>query len=164
MLKRQELVEAVECGLVGNPGVVLLGPRQCGKTTLARQIAAGQGAAFFDLENPDDAAALEQPMMVLAPLRGLVVLDEVQRRPEIFECLRVLMDRADQPAKFLLLGSASPHLVRGVTESLAGRVAPAPNFSPEARSLLQHLRRGSGPCPKPFAGDVIPAPNCVPGA
>ena len=123
MLKRQVLVEAVERGLVGNPGVVLLGPRQCGKTTLARQIAAGQGAAFFDLENPDDAAALEQPMMVLAPLRGLVVLDEVQRRPEIFECLRVLMDRADQPAKFLLLGSASPHLVRGVTESLAGRVA-----------------------------------------
>jgi len=103
--------------------VVLLGPRQCGKTTLARQIAAGQSAAFFDLENPDDAAALEQPMMALAPLRGLVVLDEVQRRPEIFECLRVLMDGANQPAKFLLLGSASPHLVRGVTESLAGRVA-----------------------------------------
>ena len=123
MIQRGEFLSAVERGLAGNPGVVLLGPRQCGKTTLARQISEAREAVFFDMENPDDAAALEQPMMVLAPLRGLVVLDEVQRRPEIFECLRVLMDRADQPAKFLLLGSASPHLVRGVTESLAGRVA-----------------------------------------
>lgn len=123
MLKRTELFGHVEKGLVENPGVVLLGPRQCGKTTLARQIAGDRGAAFFDLENPDDAAALEQPMLSLSPLRGLVVLDEVQRRPEIFECLRVLMDRQDHPARFLLLGSASPHLVRGVTESLAGRVA-----------------------------------------
>lgn len=123
MIQRHDLVFAVERGLADNPGVVLLGPRQCGKTTLARQIADRQRATFFDLEDPDDAAALEQPMMALAPLRGLVVLDEAQRRPEIFECLRVLMDRADQPAKFLLLGSASPHLVRGVTESLAGRVA-----------------------------------------
>lgn len=123
MIKRRELISSVERGLAGNPGVVLLGPRQCGKTTLARQISEARRAAFFDMENPDDAAALEQPMMALAPLRGLVVLDEVQRKPEIFECLRVLMDRADHPAKFLLLGSASPHLVRGVTESLAGRVA-----------------------------------------
>lgn len=122
MIKRRGLLSAVERGLAGNPGVVLLGPRQCGKTTLARQISEARGAVFFDMESPDDAAALEQPMMALAPLRGLVVLDEVQRRPEIFECLRVLMDRADQPANFLLLGSASPHLVRGVTESLAGRV------------------------------------------
>lgn len=123
MIKRRDLIASVERGLAGNPGVVLLGPRQCGKTTLARQISEAQRAVFFDMENPDDAAALEQPMLALAPLRGLVVLDEVQRKPEIFECLRVLMDRADHPAKFLLLGSASPHLVRGVTESLAGRVA-----------------------------------------
>jgi predicted AAA+ superfamily ATPase len=123
MIKRGRLGTCIKSGLAGNPGVVLLGPRQCGKTTLARQVAGEQGAAFFDLEDPDDAAALDQPMMALSPLRGLVVLDEVQRRPEIFECLRVLMDRADHPARFLLLGSASPHLVRGVTESLAGRVA-----------------------------------------
>ena len=138
MIKRSDLIVAVERGLAENPGVVLLGPRQCGKTTLARQIADGQGAAFFDLENPDDAAALEQPMMTLVPLRGLVVLDEVQRRPEIFECLRVLMDRADQPARFLLLGSASPHLVRGVTESLAGRVT----FVDMQGFLLSELEAG----------------------
>jgi len=105
------------------PGVALLGPRQCGKTTLARQVAAETGARFFDLENPDDEAALENPMLALEGLGGLVVLDEVQRRPELFPVLRVLMDREGAPAKFLLLGSASPFLVRGVTESLAGRVA-----------------------------------------
>lgn len=105
------------------PGVALLGPRQCGKTTLARQVAAATGARIFDLENPDDAAALENPMLALEGLRGLVVLDEVQRRPELFPVLRVLMDREGVLAKFLLLGSASPFLVRGVTESLAGRVA-----------------------------------------
>jgi predicted AAA+ superfamily ATPase len=75
------------------------------------------------LENPDDDAALENPMLALESLRGLVVLDEVQRRPEIFPVLRVLLDRESAPAKFLLLGSASPFLVRNVTESLAGRVA-----------------------------------------
>jgi len=109
-------------GLEHSPGVALLGPRQCGKTTLARQIALEKGAKVFDLENPDDAAALENPMLALESLRGLVVLDEVQRRPELFPILRVLMDRPGAPAKFLLLGSASPFLVHGVTESLAGRV------------------------------------------
>ena len=103
--------------------MALLGPRQCGKTTLARQIAQDLGGKIFDLENPVDAAALENPMLALESLRGLVVLDEVQRKPELFPILRVLMDRVGSPAKFLLLGSASPFLVHGVTESLAGRVA-----------------------------------------
>lgn len=123
MIARKRFEEAIVDALKHQPGVALLGPRQCGKTTLARQVAGAVGGRIFDLENPDDAAALENPMLALEGLRGLVVLDEVQRRPELFPVLRVLMDREGAPAKFLLLGSASPFLVRGVTESLAGRVA-----------------------------------------
>ncbi|MDP3850357.1 MAG: ATP-binding protein [Luteolibacter sp.] len=105
-----------------HPGTALLGPRQCGKTTLARQYGAGRECHHFDLENPVDLRRLEQPMQALQGLRGLVVLDEVQRRPDLFELLRVLLDRDPVPASFLLLGSASPHLIKGVSESLAGRV------------------------------------------
>ena len=123
MISRARIQKSIVQGLARHPAVALLGPRQCGKTTLARQVAAGAGARIFDLENPDDAAALENPMLALESLRGLVVLDEVQRRPELFPVLRVLMDRESAPAKFLLLGSASPFLVRSVTESLAGRVS-----------------------------------------
>jgi predicted AAA+ superfamily ATPase len=123
MISRSSIRDSLNQGLKHSPGVALLGPRQCGKTTLARQVAQEQGARIFDLENPEDAAALENPMLALEALRGLVVLDEVQRKPELFPILRVLMDRPDSPAKFLLLGSASPFLVRGVTESLAGRVS-----------------------------------------
>lgn len=122
MIERSEVVSSVLKGLENAPGVALLGPRQCGKTTLAREVAQQRGAKIFDLEDPADAAALENPMLALQSLRGLVVLDEVQRKPELFPILRVLMDRTDGPAKFLLLGSASPFLVRGVTESLAGRI------------------------------------------
>ena len=113
MIARKRVQEAIFAALKQLPGVALLGPRQCGKTTLARQVAAETGARFFDLENPDDEAALENPMLALEGLGGLVVLDEVQRRPELFPVLRVLMDREGAPAKFLLLGSASPFLVRG---------------------------------------------------
>jgi predicted AAA+ superfamily ATPase len=123
MIARKRFQEAIVDALKHQPGVALLGPRQCGKTTLARQVAGALDGRIFDLENPDDAAALENPMLALEGLRGLVVLDEVQRKPELFPVLRVLMDREGAPAKFLLLGSASPFLVRGVTESLAGRVA-----------------------------------------
>jgi predicted AAA+ superfamily ATPase len=125
MIPRIELFNAVWAGLRRAPAVALLGPRQCGKTTLARELAAKSDAAsrFFDLEHPADEAALENPLLALERLRGLVVIDEVQRMPELFPVLRVLIDRPDTPARFLLLGSASSHLVRGVTESLAGRVA-----------------------------------------
>jgi predicted AAA+ superfamily ATPase len=125
MIIRSHLSDAVFRGLRRAPAVALLGPRQCGKTTLARELAAKSDAAsrFFDLEHPSDEAALQNPLLALERLRGLVVIDEVQRMPELFPVLRVLIDRPDTPARFLLLGSASPHLVRGVTESLAGRVA-----------------------------------------
>jgi hypothetical protein len=103
-------------------GVVLVGPRQVGKTTLARSFAAARDANYFDLEDPRVEAQFEAPMLLLEPLRGLVVIDEVQRAPELFKSLRVLMDRDAAPAKFLLLGSASPGLLRQSGESLAGRV------------------------------------------
>jgi predicted AAA+ superfamily ATPase len=100
----------------------LLGPRQCGKTTLARLLAAEQGAQYFDLEHPADVRRLEQPMTALEPLRDLVVIDEIQRQPSLFPILRVLADRRPLPARFLVLGSASPDLIHSTSESLAGRV------------------------------------------
>jgi predicted AAA+ superfamily ATPase len=114
---------AVEQALDDGPVVALLGPRQCGKTTLARGFLAADSSHYFDLEDPGVTALMEQPMSALQPLRGLVVIDEAQRRPELFPILRVLADRADAPAKFLILGSATPELRRQAAESLAGRVS-----------------------------------------
>ena len=107
------------------PIVGLLGPRQVGKTTLARQVAAvwPGPVTFFDLERPSDLARLTEPELALEPLRGLVVLDEIQRRPNLFPVLRVLADRPRKPARFLVLGSASPDLLRQESETLAGRIA-----------------------------------------
>ena len=106
-----------------HPAVALTGPRQCGKTTLAREIAAdGPGeSTFFDLESAVDRRRLQVPEQALSGLSGLVVIDEIQRQPELFETLRVLVDRPGNRARFLVLGSASPSLVRGTSESLAGR-------------------------------------------
>ena len=104
--------------------VALLGPRQCGKTTLARQVAAKTlGTTYLDLENPTDLARLSDPMLALESLHGLVIIDEIQRRSDLMPVLRVLLDRDPNPAKFLLLGSASPDIIRGTSESLAGRIA-----------------------------------------
>ena len=107
-----------------HPVVALTGPRQCGKTTLARAVAAAdpEESTFFDLESAVDRRRLQAPERALAGLSGLVVIDEIQREPALFETLRVLVDRPGNPARFLVLGSASPALVRGVSESLAGRV------------------------------------------
>lgn len=102
---------------------LLLGPRQCGKTSLARRLAARSRAAFFDLEDPETTLTSETLSLNLRGLRGLVIIDECQREPALFPLLRVLADRRPLPARFLLLGSASPELVRRVSESLAGRVA-----------------------------------------
>jgi len=114
---------AVGQALLDNPVVALLGPRQCGKTTLAREFLARESSHYFDLEDPTAWRLMEQPMSALLPLRGLVVIDEAQRRPELFPILRVLADRDEAPAKFLILGSATPELRRQASESLAGRVA-----------------------------------------
>jgi predicted AAA+ superfamily ATPase len=100
----------------------LVGPRQAGKTTLARAIVAPTSPAYFDLEDPRALARLAEPMTALAPLRGLVVIDEIQRRPDLFPALRVLVDRQPLPARFLILGSASPELLRQASETLAGRL------------------------------------------
>ena len=108
-----------------HPVVAILGARQVGKTTLAREYSrtfAGP-ATRFDLEDPDDLARLAEPKLALEPLEGLVVLDEVQRRPDLFPVLRVLVDRPDRDTRFLVLGSAGPDLLRQSSETLAGRIA-----------------------------------------
>jgi predicted AAA+ superfamily ATPase len=123
MIQRPSYLRDLKDRLATSPVVALLGPRQTGKTTLARQIAATQSAAYFDLEDPVVLRRLAEPQTALEPLAGLVIIDEVQRMPELFPLLRVLADRKPLPARFLILGSASPWLVRGVSESLAGRVS-----------------------------------------
>ncbi|MFN5118392.1 MAG: ATP-binding protein [Cyanobacteriota bacterium] len=122
MLSRPALEAALKAALGRAPVVALLGPRQCGKTTLARQLVPPTSANYFDLEDPISLARLEEPLTALGELRGTVVIDEVQRRPELFPLLRVLADRAQAPARFLILGSASPALLRQSSESLAGRL------------------------------------------
>ena len=125
MIPRDTHLEAVERLLRDNPVVALLGARQVGKTTLARILAKRRRGPthFFDLESTADVARLADPLLALSPLKGLVVLDEVQRRPELFPSLRVLADRRPRPVRFLVLGSASPDLLRQSSESLAGRIA-----------------------------------------
>ncbi|MCC7112407.1 MAG: ATP-binding protein [Deltaproteobacteria bacterium] len=106
------------------PVVGILGARQVGKTTLARQVAAAHSGpvAHYDLEDPDQLARLADPMLELRSRRGLIILDEIQRRPELFPALRVLADERPRRRRFLVLGSAAPHLLRQSSETLAGRV------------------------------------------
>ncbi|MEB2314026.1 MAG: ATP-binding protein [Sorangiineae bacterium] len=122
---RPAYLQAIRARLRDNPIVSLLGPRQAGKTTLARMFAgeADGPVHVLDLESPADLARLANPELVLRPLTGLVILDEVQRRSDLFPLLRVLADRPGNPARFLILGSASPALIKEGSESLAGRVA-----------------------------------------
>ncbi len=127
LLHRKQHVEAVESLLRQFPVVGILGARQVGKTTLARHLAAAVPDLApihrFDLEDPDDLARLDEPRLALSGLQGLVILDEIQLRPDLFPVLRVLADREPLPARFLVLGSASPDLLRQGSESLAGRIA-----------------------------------------
>lgn len=123
-MDRPRHLAAINGLLTTFPVVGLLGPRQAGKSTLARMIlSSGQASHFFDLEDPADAMLLAEPGLALRGLRGLVVIDEVQHAPGLFSLLRVLADRPGRPATFLLLGSASPDLLRQGAESLAGRIA-----------------------------------------
>lgn len=124
-VRRTAYLQTIRERLRGNPVVSLVGPRQAGKTTLARRFAeeSTERVYVFDLESPADLARLANPELVLRPLTGLVILDEVQRRPDLFPVLRVLADRPGTPARFLILGSASPALIKAGSESLAGRVS-----------------------------------------
>ena len=122
MIRRDHLLQALQRALARSRVVVLTGPRQCGKTTLVRELVDPDSVNYFDLEDPASLARLDEPMTALGPLRGLVVIDEVQRRPDLYPVLRVLADRNGLPARFLILASASGDLLRQTSESLAGRM------------------------------------------
>lgn len=122
MVERSRRLAEIRAALKRSRVTAIVGPRQAGKTTLARWIVPSDSPAYFDLEDPRSLARLAEPMTALAPLRGVVVLDEVQRRPDLFPVLRVLADRRPLPARFLILGSATPDLLRQSSESLAGRI------------------------------------------
>lgn len=119
LIQRTRFLHATEKSFKGFPVVAILGPRQSGKTTLARTLTFDH---YFDLENPKDLAALDQAQLALEDLSGLVVIDEIQRKPELFPLLRHLVDRKGSKARFLILGSASIELLKQSSESLAGRI------------------------------------------
>jgi len=122
LVPRPHHLFTIETALGRHPIVVLTGPRQSGKTTLARELVPEDSPSYFDLEDPVSLGRLDEPLTALSPLEGLVVIDEVQRRPDLFPVLRVLADRSDRATRFLILGSASGDLLRQSSESLAGRV------------------------------------------
>jgi uncharacterized protein len=126
MIDRKADLTLVRTALKRSRIVALLGPRQCGKTTIARQFVDVDSLNYFDLEDPQSLARLTEPDLALRPLKGLVVIDEIQRRPDLFPLLRVLADRQPLAARFLILGSAAPELLRQSSESLAGRLETIP--------------------------------------
>src|SRR5271165_2491775 len=126
MISRRTDLALVHAALRRSRVVALLGPRQCGKTTLARQFVSPGSLNYFDLEDPQSLARLSEPDTALRPLKKLVVIDEIQRRPDLFPLLRVLADRSPLPARFLILGSASEDLLRQSSETLAGRLETVP--------------------------------------
>ena len=125
MIQRNKELRRLKALLRRYPVVGIIGARQVGKTTLARMLARSikSPSHVFDLEDPEDLARLEDPALSLKDLRGLVVIDEIQRRPELFPILRVLADQAGRRSRYLVLGSASPDLLQQGSESLAGRIA-----------------------------------------
>ena len=150
MIDRTNLLKEVKNALQRSRVVALIGPRQCGKTTLARELVSPDSSNYFDLENPVSLARLDEPMTALQELHGTVVIDEIQRRPDLFPILRVLSDRDPLPARFLILGSASPALLSQSSESLAGRITiiPMSGFGLEEigqSSQNKHWQRGGFP-------------------
>lgn len=150
MIERKALLDRIRIALGRSRIVALTGPRQCGKTTLARQLLPVDSPNYFDLEDPTSLARLDEPMTALQHLKGLIVIDEVHRRPDIFPVLRVLADRTPLPARFLILGSTSPNLIKQSSESLAGRVETVSMSGltlPEAgvKAISQHWLRGGYP-------------------
>lgn len=122
MIERPDYLNRLRAAIRRSPVTALLGARQCGKTTLARQLAGQTPSTLFDLESVPDQRRLQNPELVLGSLTGLVILDEIQAMPELFQVLRVLVDRPQNQARFLILGSASPHIIKSASETLAGRV------------------------------------------
>lgn len=122
MIRRLTYLQDIQASLNRSRVVALIGPRQSGKTTLAREFVSTESPNYFDLEDLTSLARLQEPMSALRDLRGIVVIDEIQRRPDLFPVLRVLADRTPLPARFLILGSATPDILRSSSESLAGRI------------------------------------------
>jgi predicted AAA+ superfamily ATPase len=150
MIQRTRRLAELRAAVKRSRVTALVGPRQSGKTTLARQILPPDSPAYFDLEDPRSVARLAEPMTALAPLRGVVVIDEIQRRPDLFPVLRVLSDRRPLRARFLILGSASPELLRQSSETLAGRLETVAltGFGLDelgGNALGRHWRRGGFP-------------------
>jgi len=150
MIERTRRLKEIRAALKRSRVTALVGPRQSGKTTLARQILPPNSTAYFDLEDPRSLARLSEPMTALASLKGTVIIDEIQRRPDLFPVLRVLADRRPLAARFLILGSATPDLLRQSAESLAGRLETI-TLSPFGLEelgpdvLKRHWRRGGFP-------------------
>ena len=159
MIERPSFITEIQAALQRSRIIALIGPRQSGKTTLAQRFVSRDSVNYFDLEDPVSLIRLEEPMTALRDLTGLVVIDEIQRRPDLFQLLRVLADRRPLLARFLILGSASPDLVREASESLAGRLETisVSGFSLAEvgqERLSQHWLRGGFPLSYLAASDA----------
>lgn len=122
IIKRPFYINQLNTAVKRSPVTALLGPRQCGKTTIARMFGKNRVTTFFDLESKSDQQRLQNPELVLGGIDGLIILDEIQIMPDLFSVLRVLADRPKSKTKFLILGSASPDIIKNVSETLAGRI------------------------------------------
>lgn len=153
LIDRKECSSQLEFLFKVNPIVAILGPRQCGKTTLARLytetlLNENKSILFLDLENPNDLARLENPLLTLEETYDLIVIDEIQRQPELFPSLRVLVDQRRGKQQYLILGSASRDLIRQSSETLAGRISYmelTPFSYPEVEDITTLWLRGGFP-------------------